>query len=133
MTALVILTNERDAPALEVQPKVRLGPWRVFRSASGDFHICAELEPGRLRFTSALSRMDFHAGVAITSSGREYTFLTPPARDENVQAMIATFAANSGLDVATDTSELWWKAIVDGPAVLPEAYLSPVMMPPPRT
>lgn len=131
MAAQVILTNERNAPALEVQPKVRLGPWRVFRSACGDFHICAELAAGRLRFSSALAHMDFVAGLAVTSSGREYAFVTPPAHDPDVEEMIAAFAVSSGLHVATDVSEIWWNALIHGPDVFPEAELSGIRLRPP--
>jgi hypothetical protein len=76
--------------------------------------------------------MDFFAGVAVTSSGREYTFLTPPAHDADVQTMIEAMAVNCGLNIAVDVSDLWWKAILHGPDALPDTDLA-VMMCPQRT
>lgn len=127
---MIILTNERDAPLPDKQPKVQLGPWRVFRSVTGDLHICGELTPGRLRFTSALTGMDFSAGVAVTSSGREYAFQTPPARDADVQTMIEAMAVNCGLSIAVDVSDLWWTSILHGPDTLSDSDLAMILCPP---
>lgn len=128
MEPWITFLNERDPPDVGREPRVKLGPWRIFRSISGHFYIGLELQPGTLRLTSAVSRMDYAGAVATTSSGREYQFREPPTT-ETVRAMITANALRRGLHGATDVSDLWWRAIAQGPDTLRGADLTSVLPP----
>ena len=129
MASLIVFTNERHPPGVEVEPRLRLRAWRIFRSAEGKFFIGAELSGGTIRLTSALLRMDFIAGIATTSSGRQYELCEPPTVDRVSQQLITANALRRGLHGATDVSDLWWLALMHGLDVLPEADLANVLMP----
>lgn len=121
MALWISFSNERDPPEINVEPRVRLHSWRIFRSVVGDFFIGAQLGRGTLRLTSALLRMDFVTAIATTSSGREYEFFEPPTANQISQSLIAANALRRGLHGAIDVSELWWQAIMHGVEVLPAA------------
>ena len=129
MVSLILFTNERDSPSVEEQPLVKLRAWRVFKSAQGNFFIGAELGGGAIRLTSPLLRMDFVAGVAVTSSGRQYEFSGPPTVDQAAHQLITANALRRGLHGAADVSELWWQALMHGLDGLTQEALASVLIP----
>lgn len=129
MVSLILFANERDSPSVEEQPLVKLRAWRVFRSAQGNFFIGAALGGGAIRLTSALLRMDFVAGVAVTSSGRQYEFCGPPTVDQAVHQLITANALRRGLHGCADVSDVWWQALMHGLDGLTQEALASVLTP----
>ena len=84
---------------------------------------------GAIRLTSPLLRMDFVAGVAVTSSGRQYEFSGPPTVDRAAHQLITANALRRGLHGAADVSELWWQALMHGLDGLTQEALASVLIP----
>lgn len=106
-----LFLNERFAPDVSEQPHVDLHHWRLFKAASGEVHLSAEIAPGTMRITTPLVAVELAQGCCITLSGRRYQLCGPPEGGELLRALLQANAERSGLAAATDVSDTIWAQI----------------------
>ena len=103
--------NERFAPEVSEQPELDLHHWRLFRAASGEAHLSAEIRPGTMRITTPVVVIDLPKACCITLSGRRYRLCSPPESGELLRTFLHANAQRGGLVDAVDVSDTIWSEI----------------------
>ena len=108
----VLFANERDAPAVDAQPRMEVHSWRLIRVPSGELHLVMlrDLtdERGTVRVTSAIAAFDSSERVVTTSSGRQYVLTQPPEARQFERDLLQGGAVRLGMGDAVDVSMLVW-------------------------
>lgn len=108
----VLFANERDAPAVDAQPRMEVHSWRLIRVPSGELHLVTlrDLtdERGTVRVTSAIAAFDSSERVVTTSSGRQYVLTQPPEARQFERDLLQGGAVRLGMGDAVDVSMLVW-------------------------
>lgn len=109
---LIVLANERDAPATQDEPSVSVKPWGVLKSVHGDLHLVMLIDmtakKAVVRVTSPIAAVHSPGRAVITSSGRRYQLLAPPVADASLKQVLWATAFAQGLRDAVDVSaEIW--------------------------
>lgn len=104
---IVVLTNSRPAPPIEVQPRASMHDWRIIE-IDGERSLVGFLENGfTCRLTTEIVSIDLPAREVWTRSGRLYELLGPPAsQPERIAVIAAHVVASVGsrwIDVTDDT------------------------------
>lgn len=102
--------NERDPPPVDKQPSIAANSWRLFQRPSGDLHLALYMGGTTWRLTSVIVAVDFGNRALLTSSGRQYSLMLPPAQDETAIAVMRANALGSAPD-AVDVSEEFWNSL----------------------
>lgn len=104
----IVLSNQRDAPSVDLQPRVRLYSWRIFEFDQ-EMVLAGFLE-NRLtcRLTTAISKIDLVGREVTTKSGRLYELLGLPTQDESelvvIRLRLLMSIPGNGVDV---TDGIW--------------------------
>jgi len=108
---MVYFINERDAPSVEIQPKVTLESWRIIETATGERYIVALLPEGTARVTTTVVHIDPRTRLATTSSGRIYELLNAPEHSPLICDMLNLNAGRLGLGATIDVSGAIWASL----------------------
>jgi hypothetical protein len=110
---ILVFGNLRDAPDVAAQPNVDLSMWRVVESAAeAERHLIGILSNGvTLRCTTPIKSLDPARRKVITSSGRTYQLIGPPAADSELVGAILMTARLNGIGPTFDVTDLCWEAI----------------------
>ena len=109
--AMVLLTNSRPAPPIEVQPRTSMHDWRIIEFDDGR-SLVGFLEDGfTCRLTTEIDSMDLPARQVRTRSGRLYELLGPPASQPERIAVIAAHLAASAPSPWLDVTDDAWTAM----------------------
>jgi len=105
----------RRAPDVSAQPRMALSGWRILDLGHGQEILCGWLPNGStLRKTSPIAWFSQSLREIVTSSGRRYELVGPPATDPESLVLMAWHLEASGCDVAdeiADITSLYWGAI----------------------
>src|SRR3990167_8178174 len=109
--AMIGFTNERDGPDVAEQPVVTPAEWLILQSEAGERYLMAILSNGVVRSTSAIASVLRQPPAVVTSSGRMYRLVQPPAVDSEVRFMLFANAMRIGLGECSDISEQVWREL----------------------
>lgn len=105
------LVNRRNAPSVEEEPHSLLIQWRVVMSAGRHIHLIGFLlERPTIRLTTPV--VSLWEREAITTSGRRYTLVREPAKDEEARALIELRAIELGPGWR-DVTDFYWPSRKD--------------------
>lgn len=108
---IVVLTNSRPAPPIEVQPRTSMHEWRIIEFVDGR-SLVGFLENGfTCRLTTEIVSIDLSARQVRTSSGRLYELLGPPASQPERLAVIAAHLVASVGSHWMDVTDSAWTAM----------------------
>ena len=109
--AMVLLTNSRPAPPIEVQPRTSMHDWRMIEFDDGR-SLVGFLENGfTCRLTTEIASIDLPARQMRTRSGRLYELLGPPASQPERIAVISAHLAASAPSPWLDVTDDAWTAM----------------------
>lgn len=105
---IVLLTNSRPAPPIEVQPRTSMHDWRIIEFDDGR-SLVGFLENGfTCRLTTEIASIDLSARQIRTRSGRLYELLGPPASQiERIAVIAAHLVASAGSPWMDVTDSAW--------------------------
>ena len=86
---IVMLTNSRQAPPIEVQPRTSMHHWRIIEFDDGRSLVGFLANGFTCRLTTEIASIDLPARQVRTRSGRLYELLGPPASQPEQIAVIA--------------------------------------------
>ena len=108
---IVVLTNCRPAPAIEVEPRTSMHDWRIVELDDGR-SLVGFLENGfTCRLTTEIVSIDLPARQVRTSSGRLYELLGPPASEPERLAVITAHLVASAGSSWMDVTDSTWTAM----------------------
>jgi hypothetical protein len=113
--AKITFANERDAPAVEAQPRMLVHSWRLIRTPAGTLHLVTLRDvsdaQATVRVTSPISAVARDRVVVTTSSGREYELAGPAEEREIEREVLRAGAVGLGMGRAVDVSALAWDLV----------------------
>ena len=98
---MTLVVLNRSAPAVGLQPEVRLVGWQIFRLPSGDHHFCglhADRSKGFGRVSTAIVSFDAATRTGTTASGRRYVLEGEPGAYPAVDGIRALWLRARGFD-----------------------------------
>lgn len=108
---MVVLTNDRPAPTVAVQPRTSMHDWRIIEFDGGR-SLVGFLENGfTCRLTTEIVSIDLCARQVRTRSGRLYELLGPPASEPERLAVIAAHLGASVGSPWIDVTDSAWTAM----------------------
>ena len=100
---MTLVVLNRSAPAVGLQPEVRLVGWQIVRLPSGDHHCCglhADRSKGFGRVSTAIVAFDAATRTGTTASGRRYVLEGEPGADLAVDGIRVLWLEANGFDPA---------------------------------
>ncbi|WP_375212621.1 hypothetical protein [Aquabacterium sp.] len=108
----ISFVNDRDAAAVEAQPRMEVHSWRLVRMPTGSLHLVIlkdlTAERGTVRVTSAITAVDPEVRIVTTSSGRQYALMGPAEERDFELDLLHGGAVRLGLGDAVDVSVFAW-------------------------
>lgn len=104
---IVVLTNSRTAPPIEIQPRTSMHDWRIIEFDDGRSLVGFLKNGFTCRLTTEIVSIDLPAREVRTRSGRLYELLGPPACEPEpfavISARVGATVQSPWLDVTDDT------------------------------
>lgn len=111
----ITFSNDRDAPIVDLQPRMEVDSWRLLRTPVGTLHLVTlrrlSEQGGTVRVTTRITVVDQVAGIVTTTSGRQYALVGPPEDRQFERELLLNGAIKLGMGASVDVSVLAWDQV----------------------